>query len=103
MATHSSILAWRIPWTGEPGGLQFTGGRETVGRDRSDLARRPATELQALTCWFPPLFIHVPCQGCTLSWVLCTERRITWPPGQLPDPRGDEAEGRHPGRYTWCP
>ena len=23
MATHPSILAWRIPWTGEPGGLQF--------------------------------------------------------------------------------
>ena len=23
MATHSSILAWRIPWTEEPGGLQF--------------------------------------------------------------------------------
>ena len=23
MATHSSILAWRIPWTGQPGGLQF--------------------------------------------------------------------------------
>ena len=22
MATHSSILAWKIPWTGEPGGLQ---------------------------------------------------------------------------------
>ena len=22
-ATHSSILAWRIPWTEEPGGLQF--------------------------------------------------------------------------------
>ena len=25
IATHSSILAWRIPWTEEPGGLQFTG------------------------------------------------------------------------------
>ena len=25
MATHSSILAWRIPWTGEPGGLQSIG------------------------------------------------------------------------------
>ena len=25
MATHSSIIAWRIPWTEEPGGLQFTG------------------------------------------------------------------------------
>ena len=24
MATHSSILAWRIPWTEEPGGLQDT-------------------------------------------------------------------------------
>ena len=27
MATHSSILAWRIPWTEEPGGLQSTGSR----------------------------------------------------------------------------
>ena len=25
MGTHSSILAWRIPWTEEPGGLQSTG------------------------------------------------------------------------------
>ena len=25
MATHSSILAWKIPWTEEPGGLQFLG------------------------------------------------------------------------------
>ena len=25
MATHSSILAWRIPWTDEPGRLQSTG------------------------------------------------------------------------------
>ena len=27
MATHPSILAWRIPWTEEPGGLQATVGR----------------------------------------------------------------------------
>ena len=27
MATHSSILAWRIPRTEEPGGLQFTGSQ----------------------------------------------------------------------------
>ena len=25
MATHSSIIAWRIPWIEEPGGLQSTG------------------------------------------------------------------------------
>ena len=27
MATHSSILAWRIPWIEEPGGLQSTGSQ----------------------------------------------------------------------------
>ena len=27
MATHSGILAWRIPWTEEPGGLQSTGSQ----------------------------------------------------------------------------
>ena len=27
MATHSSILAWRIPWTEEPSGLQFMGSQ----------------------------------------------------------------------------
>ena len=31
MATHSSILAWRIPWTEEPGGLQSI-GLQRVGR-----------------------------------------------------------------------
>ena len=29
MATHSSILAWRIPWTEEPGRLQSTGSQES--------------------------------------------------------------------------
>ena len=28
MATHSSILAWRIPWTEEPGGLQSMGSQK---------------------------------------------------------------------------
>ena len=27
MATHSSVLAWRIPWTEEPGGLRSTGSQ----------------------------------------------------------------------------
>ena len=33
MATHSSILAWRIPWTEEPGGLQSQGHKK---RDTSE-------------------------------------------------------------------
>ena len=32
MFTYSSILAWRIPWSGEPGGLQSTGSQR-VGHD----------------------------------------------------------------------
>ena len=34
MATHSSILAWKISWTEEPGGLQSMGSQR-VGHDRS--------------------------------------------------------------------
>ena len=37
MATHSSVLAWRIPGTGEPGGL-LSMGSHRVGHDWSDLA-----------------------------------------------------------------
>jgi len=29
MAAHSSVLAWRIPWTEEPGGLQSTGSQNS--------------------------------------------------------------------------
>ena len=37
MATHSSVFAWRIPGTGEPGGLPSMGSHR-VGHNRSDLA-----------------------------------------------------------------
>ena len=48
MATHSSVLAWRIPGTVESGGLPSMGSHR-VGHDRSDLAvaaagfRKPGT------------------------------------------------------------
>ena len=32
MATHSKILAWKIPWTEEPGGLQSVGSQR-IGHD----------------------------------------------------------------------
>ena len=38
MATHSSFLAWRIPWMEEPGGLQSM-GLQRVGHNWSDLAQ----------------------------------------------------------------
>ena len=45
MAIHYSVLAWRIPWTEEPGGLQSIGS-QGVGQDWNDLACR-----QALSAW----------------------------------------------------
>ena len=41
MATHSNVLAWRIPGMGEPGGLPSMGSHR-VGHDRSDLAAAAA-------------------------------------------------------------
>ena len=41
MATHSSVLAWRIPGTGKPGGLPSMGSHR-VGHDWSDLAAAAA-------------------------------------------------------------
>ena len=43
MATHSSTLAWKIPWTEEPDRLQSAGSLE-VGHDRSNLAAAAAPE-----------------------------------------------------------
>ena len=48
MATHSSILAWRIPGTGEPGGLPSMGSHR-VEHDSSDLAAAAAA--QNVTFW----------------------------------------------------
>ena len=43
MATHSSILAWRIPWTEEPGGL-WSMGSHRVGLDRATNTFTPSLE-----------------------------------------------------------
>ena len=43
MATHSSVLAWRIPGMGEPGGLPSM-GLHRVRHDRSDLAAATGVE-----------------------------------------------------------
>ena len=48
MAIHSSILAWEIPWTEEPGELQSTESQR-VEHDRRDLACRHAKEKKIKT------------------------------------------------------
>ena len=41
MATHSSILAWEIPWAEEPGRLQSMGSQKSIGRAEPGTRRAP--------------------------------------------------------------
>ena len=52
MATHSSIIVWRIPWTNEPGRLQYT-GLQRVRHDWSDLAGTQGNSNNDKSKWFP--------------------------------------------------
>ena len=69
MATHSSIFTWRIPGTGEPGGLPSMGSHR-VGHAWSNLAAAAATQIltwdvvQALGMWRVPHGILM----CRPSW-----------------------------------
>ena len=55
MTTHSSVLAWRIPWTEEPGGLQSMGSQESETTERLN-TQSPhadsAMRIPALPCSF---------------------------------------------------
>ena len=66
MATHSSVLAWRVPGTGEPGGLPSMGSHR-VGHDWSDLAAAAAAALLTTALIEICDFYHV-CV-CIQGWV----------------------------------
>ena len=67
MATHSSVLAWRIPGTGEPGGLPSMGSH-WVGHDWSDLAAAAAVLLQwTFYTLLLVMCMHF-CGACIQNW-----------------------------------
>ena len=90
MATHSSVLAWRIPGTGEPGGLPSMGSRR-VGHDWSDLAvaawlvwmlvaQSCLTLCDPMDCTLPGFSVHGISQARTLEWVAFSySRGFSWP------------------------
>ena len=60
MATHSSVLSWRIPGTGEPGGL-LSMGSHRVGHDWSDLAAAAAAGTDSfLSLWISFVSVFQP-------------------------------------------
>ena len=66
MATHSTILAWRIPWPEEPGGLRSMG----LQRVRHDWATHTLTFVGSFYNgrWFFHHFLFL-----TSSWFMCTQ------------------------------
>ena len=64
MATRSSVLAWRIPGTGEPCGLPSTGSHR-VGHDWSDLAAAGLL----IICTSTPLFLKPLHRFCYQKWI----------------------------------
>ena len=64
MATHSSVLAWRILWTEEPGGLLSIGSHR-VRHDWRDLAAAAAVHRNSLQAW-TNAFLHL-----CLGWLIC--------------------------------
>ena len=74
LATHSSILAWEIPWTEEPGGLQSKGSQR-VGHIWSNLGQMNHV-IPELLC-FPLFFLHV----SLLCRILFTERTALFKKG----------------------
>ena len=72
MATQSSVLAWRIPGTGEPGGLPSMGSHR-VGHDWSDLAAAAIQETWVRSLgWEDPLEKELATHSSILAW------RIPW-------------------------
>ena len=60
MATHSSALAWRIPWTEKPGRLQSMGSHR-VGHNWSDLAAAAYIYTHTYIYSIDILYIHIKC------------------------------------------
>ena len=55
MATHSNILAWEIPWTEEPSGLQAMGPQ----RVRHELATKQKQQYLHIICTYPPIYSEI--------------------------------------------
>ena len=53
MATYSSILAWRIPWTEEPGGLQSMGSQSWTQRSEQAHSWGRFTRVKSAQCPLP--------------------------------------------------
>ena len=117
MATHSSVLAWRIPGTGEPGGLPSMGSHR-VGHNWSDLAAAAlCIHIFVHSSHIPSLFILLPYCWSDIIYSLILKNQIRlWapqvvlvvknPPANAGDIRNAGSVpgwGKIPWRRAWQP
>ena len=80
IATHSSILAWRIPWTEDPGGLQSMGSKRVRYTERLTQQQSFMPQLQLLIC----CFVQLP-SGVQLSvtpWTVARQASLSFTTSQ---------------------
>ena len=68
MATHSSVLAWRIPWTEEPGGLQATGSQSRTRLSTCRQVSRPPLCSRAFRLHLEAAAAGASCRAADSAW-----------------------------------
>ena len=102
MATYSSVLAWRIPGTGEPGGLPSTGSQR-IGQDWSDLAAAAVAQMvknlpTMLETWIWSLDQEDPLEKGLASHSSILAWRIPW----TEEPGGLQSMGLQKVKSDWA-
>ena len=103
MATHSTILAWRIPWTEEPGGLQSLVSQR-VGHDwatslsRFTFPRTEATRIKQTKVWGRKIILSWAADSCFYPEGICCF--VVWPRNWV-RPRQKVSSGSKKARETF--
>ena len=83
MANHSRILAWRIPWTAEPGELQSMGSQSQTQTQLSDWAHLSTSSqqlTQSIKLFHLPFFLSICKASCDTSFSESSPHSVGGPP-----------------------
>ena len=97
MATHSSILAWKIPWTEEPGGLPSTGPHSQTWLKW--LCIQHVYMYFSIHSWVCCVYVYV----CVLNgWLIQMPPMTSWLLQYQTSGREDGSCGIHLPKWSWC-
>ena len=101
MATHSTVLAWRIPWTEEPGGLQSMGLQRVGHNWATNTSTSKGIRMQKESPSFPcPHTEGVGRANAQTCWMKSVAASAGWSP-ELTEPVGGVTDETGPERIPW--